>query len=90
MIAGPPFLLEFGEQKLKHESMNATNAQNPNKCPAGGRSFPSFFLLQMQSRECNRLLLQRANIIILLSFVFFNQRTMGETLIVLRKNSQDC
>lgn len=28
--------LEFGGQKLKHESMNATNAQNPNKCPSRG------------------------------------------------------
>lgn len=42
MIAGPPFLLEFGEQKLKHESMNATNAQNPNKCPTRLFFFPFF------------------------------------------------
>lgn len=48
MIAGPPFLLEFGEQKLKHESMNATNAQNPNKCPTRLFFFP--FFLEISSR----------------------------------------
>ena len=48
MIAGPPYslLLEFGEQKFKHESMNPANAQNPNKCPCPSADIlSSFFFL---------------------------------------------
>ena len=59
--------LEFGEQKFKHESMNPTNAQNPNKCPARLQTFSFlffflFFFSNIRTESCTIFYLRQLEI----------------------------